>query len=105
MYDIDKIFELLENKNLTFKEVAKAIGISPNNFTEWKKGRITPSGTMIIKLANYFGVPIDYFLLAPPITNEQGQDLPDIINISDLSNEDKQEIVYLVEFKRSKKGK
>lgn len=41
--------------------VAKAIGLSKANATYWKKGSI-PSQRNLQKLANYFGVPVEYLL-------------------------------------------
>lgn len=41
--------------------VAKELGISSGSVTFWKKGKV-PHHSTLIKLANYFGVTVDYLL-------------------------------------------
>ena len=41
--------------------VVKEIGIAHGSITEWKRGRI-PRDSTLIKIANYFGVTVDYLL-------------------------------------------
>ena len=41
--------------------VAKEIGASSGSVTTWKQGR-TPHNSTLIKIANYFGVSVDYLL-------------------------------------------
>jgi len=61
MYDIGKVFEMMKSNDLTAKELSKLIGISPANFTEWKKKRSKPSDKIMLKIASFFGVPISTF--------------------------------------------
>jgi len=54
------IFLSLCNKNgKSANTIAKEIGISSGSITEWKNGRI-PRATTLNKLANYFGVTVEY---------------------------------------------
>ena len=57
-----KFKELLEKTNKTSYQVAKETGISQTAFSNWKSGRSMPSLESIKKLADYFGVSIEYFL-------------------------------------------
>ena len=41
--------------------VAKALGIPSGSVTDWKKGK-TPRSTTLQKIADYFGVTVDYLL-------------------------------------------
>lgn len=59
---IDRIDELISENSLTSKQLAHAIGVSPGNVTEWRKGRATPSADVISKIADYFNVTADYLL-------------------------------------------
>jgi len=61
LFDINKIFAVMRQQHITAKELAHIIGISAANFTEWKKGRNQPSGNMVLKIADYFQLPIEYF--------------------------------------------
>lgn len=62
MYNVKRIFALLEEKGLTTTKAAKEIGISKCCFTDWKKGRSKPSAESIIKLAELFEVSTDFLL-------------------------------------------
>lgn len=57
-----KFEELLQKNNKTAYRVAKDIGISSVVFTDWKKGRSKPKVDKLQKIADYFGVTIEYFL-------------------------------------------
>ena len=59
---IDKIFEILKEKNLTAKNMADSIGISNGNISDWKSGKSKPSITVLPKIADYLGVSTDYLL-------------------------------------------
>lgn len=65
MYNIDKIFQVMKDNKTTAKELASAIGVSEGNFSAWKKGRNKPSGTIVLKIANHFGMSIEDFLTEP----------------------------------------
>lgn len=58
-----EIFErLLEENNATAYQVSKATGIDTATFSHWKAGLYTPKIDKLQKIAEYFGVPITYFL-------------------------------------------
>ena len=48
--------KLLEKNNTKASEIAKATGIPPSTFSDWKVGRSRPKLDKIKKIANYFGV-------------------------------------------------
>lgn len=59
----------LEN-NVTPSKVAKECGINPSTITHWKNGLYTPKRDKLQKLADYFGVPVDYIINGePPVLN------------------------------------
>lgn len=57
-----KYKELLDKSNKTSYQVSKATGISQTAFSNWKSGRSEPGLESLKKLADYFGVSIEYFL-------------------------------------------
>lgn len=57
-----KFSELLDKTNKTAYQVSKDTGISQTAFSNWKAGRSEPGIESLKKLANYFDVPIEYFL-------------------------------------------
>ena len=63
MWDLyEKFAELLVKNNKTAYAVAKETGIAQSIFSDWKNGRSTPKVDKLQKLADYFGVSIQYFL-------------------------------------------
>ena len=58
----EKYQALLEKNNETSYQVAKKTGISQTAFSNWKAGRSEPSVDSLKKLADHFGVPMEYFL-------------------------------------------
>ena len=58
-----EIYERLRNeKGVKDAAVAKATGIGRSTFSDWKIGRSSPKGEKLQKIADYFGVPLEYFL-------------------------------------------
>lgn len=57
-----KYVTLREEKGVTDYRVAQDTGITKSTFTDWKNGRSEPKIDKLKKLADYFGVSIDYFL-------------------------------------------
>lgn len=58
MYDIFE--KLLNEKGVTAYKVSQETGIGRSTFTDWKNGRSEPKQEKLIKIANYFGVSLDY---------------------------------------------
>lgn len=57
-----RLKELRENKGVTQKEVADAIGCSANNYSRYERGEREPDNTTLKLLSKYFNVSIDYML-------------------------------------------
>ena len=59
-----EIFErLLAENGLRASDVAKGTGLSSTFFTEWKKGKSkNPNPKNLKKVADYFGVTLDYLM-------------------------------------------
>lgn len=57
-----KFEELLNANGKTAYQVSKDTGVATATLTEWKKGTYTPKTDKLLKLAEYFGVSIEYFL-------------------------------------------
>lgn len=57
-----KFATLLEKTNKTAYRVAKDTGISTAALSNWKNGNYKPKVDKLKILADYFGVPIEYFL-------------------------------------------
>lgn len=58
MYDV--LQKLLDERGITATDVARETGISRSSMTDWKKGRSTPKYEKRKKIADMFGVTVDY---------------------------------------------
>ncbi|WP_302626771.1 helix-turn-helix transcriptional regulator [uncultured Eubacterium sp.] len=102
MYEIFQ--ELLKNAGLKPFDVSKATGISSSTLTDWKMGRSTPKQDKMQKIADYFGVTVDYLITGKKTTPaEDGSALAEfgfyhmdfIKNFNKLSDEDIKYIKYI----------
>ena len=61
MCDLAKQFKKVrQERNLTQKQVAEGIGIAEQAYQRYEYGRTVPSATVLIALADYFDVSLDY---------------------------------------------
>lgn len=58
----EKYVELRDKKGVTDYRVAMDTGIPKSTFTDWKNGRSKPKTEKLKTIADYFNVPIEYFL-------------------------------------------
>lgn len=57
-----KLETLVNARNTTFYVVAKDLGFAPTVFSDWKSGKSMPKTDKLIKISEYFGVTVDYFI-------------------------------------------
>ena len=60
MYEIFE--QLLQKYGVSAYKVAKETGVTQSTLSDWKRGRSTPKSENMKKLADYFGVSIDYLM-------------------------------------------
>lgn len=58
----EKFENLLNARKISLYEISKQTGIAPATFYSWKNGEYTPKADKLLKIADFFGVSIDYFL-------------------------------------------
>ena len=73
MYEI--FVKLLEKYGVTAYKVSKATGIGGSTFTDWKNGRSTPKQDKLQKIADYFGVTVDYLMTGKEEVKEKAPEL------------------------------
>lgn len=61
-YLYERFEKLLEERGVTAYEVAKQTGIASTTLSAWKKGEYTPKIDKLCKIANYFEIPVTYFI-------------------------------------------
>ncbi len=87
MYEI--FVKLLEKYGLTAYKVSKATGIAGSTFSDWKNGRSNPKQDKLQKIADYFGVSLEYLMTgkedavkekAPELTARDERDIAKDLN-------------------------
>lgn len=58
--------DLCEDVGLTPSGAASAIGFNRATVTTWKNTKKAPKGDLLLKIAKYFDVPVDFLLQRPP---------------------------------------
>lgn len=83
MYEIFE--QLLQKYGVSAYKVSKATGVTQSTLSDWKRGRSTPKSENMKKLADYFGVSIDYLMTGKESEDKEPQlkprDEKDIKNI------------------------
>lgn len=57
-----KLDTLVNARKITFYVLAKDLNFTSTLFSDWKSGKSMPKTDKLIKIANYLGVSVDYFL-------------------------------------------
>ena len=60
MNTYEKIKELTKRRGISVRELEKRLGYSNGYFSKWKK--VSPNSDGVTKVADYFGVSVDYLL-------------------------------------------
>ncbi|OUO75187.1 transcriptional regulator [Blautia sp. An249] len=80
MYEIFE--QLLQKYGVTSYKVAKEAGVTQTALSNWKSGRSTPTIKTLQKIADYFGVTVDYLMTGkeevpsePQLTSKDKRDI------------------------------
>lgn len=57
-----RLRELREGKNISQKELGEIFNVAQNTISNWEKGSREPDASTLLKLADLFGVSVDYIL-------------------------------------------
>lgn len=71
MYEVFE--QLLQKYHVTTYQVAKATGIAQSTFSSWKSRKNLLSGEKAKKIADYFGVTVDYLMTGKEKSKEKDQ--------------------------------
>ncbi len=58
----ERLLELKSTRKLLQKEIAEAIEITVRNYQRYEKGEQQPTLPVLLKLADYFDVSLDYLV-------------------------------------------
>lgn len=84
MYEVFE--QLLQKYKMTAYKVAKEAGVTQTALSNWKTGKSTPTTKTLQKLADYFGVTIDYLMTGkeekekePQLKSKDKKDIEEIL--------------------------
>jgi transcriptional regulator with XRE-family HTH domain len=58
----ERLTELKNEKKLLLKDIAKAINVSTRQFQRYEKGEQQPTLPVLVSLADFFDVSLDYLV-------------------------------------------
>ena len=69
MYEVFE--QLIQKHGVTSYKVAKEAGVTQTALSNWKAGRSTPTTKTLQKIADYFGVTVDYLISGKNDSSEE----------------------------------
>lgn len=107
---VERLRQLMNEHNIkTDKELVEAGLISKNSIRNWEKGMNTQQST-ILALANFFGVTVDYLTGVSDQRTAAAKELEGVDfalsgEIREMSENEKQDLLDYIRFKKSQRGK
>ena len=102
--------KLLNERGVTAYKVSKETGVTQSTLSDWKRGRSTPKTDNMKKIADYFGVSIDYLMTGKESNDENTSTEKDYAKneterkllvlcrkANDVSEEERKDIINLFE--------
>ncbi len=80
-----RLKELRKSHNKTLKDIAEAFNTSPQVISRYELGQTEPDFSTLNKLADYFGVSVDYILGRTDERGDVGKSIFDISGISPIA--------------------
>ena len=99
---LNKIIQILKERKIKQVDLTNYLGVSKNIFTDWKSGRNTSYMKHLPKIAEFFGVSVDY-LLGNEIQSIENNFTYALYNelAHDLSEEQIQQLKQFADFLRN----
>ncbi len=59
---LERVLSLIDRKGISKNKMLTDLKLNKNSFVDWDKRGNTPKGEVLSKIAEYFGVSVDYLL-------------------------------------------
>lgn len=90
----DILNKLLTERGINTLQLAKEINAPKSLVYEWKNGQREPSVANMVKLADYFGVPLEYLAGREPVPDDSEKELIVMLRAArNISKEDHDELI------------
>ncbi|MFR5869665.1 MAG: helix-turn-helix domain-containing protein [Acutalibacteraceae bacterium] len=99
---VERIFQLMEQRNLSAYRLSHETGISQARISGWKTGKSNPKQDALEILADYFGVSVDYLLGRARTSAHRSNGLPRNNTLGPLTEEEDKALCQYLAFLRSK---
>lgn len=97
----ERLKELRKSKpHLTQQRMADVLGVAKTTYASYEQGKRTPDTDLQNKIADYFGVSLDY-LHGRTDEKEKGSTLVAAHIDDDVSEEDMEDILKYIEFRKN----
>ncbi len=81
---LDRVRALMDRSGIKAKQLTDELGISNSSFSDWKKGKGSPSLDTVVKFSDYFHVSIDYLVHGTEFTDGQKDTTSKHLDFSNL---------------------
>ena len=106
---MERIKQLRKEKSLTMKQLGVAICVAESTISLYENGKRQPDNETLSKLADFFGVSVDYLLGREDSLSLdkqlEGVDFALYGETRDLTDEEKEDILSYIKFKKSQRDK
>ena len=100
----ERIESLRKSKGISQGKLEKELGFSNGSISKWKTS--TPSSERLQKLADYFGVTVEYLLTGEaPLVRTYQSTLAAHLEGEDFTEDEMNDIINYIEFVKSRKNK
>lgn len=105
-----RLRECREKAGYSQKQVALILKLSGPSVSNWENGKTNPTRENVVRLADLYGVTVDYLLGRSDVPSGPEVKIDDISfalsgAIRDLSEPEKQDVLDYIRFKRAQKNK
>lgn len=105
---MNRIREVRKAKKLSQTELAEMLHVHQTAVSQWENGKTEPDMDNLCRIADIFGVTVDYLLGVDTQSQNIDEQLSEIDfalsgEIRDLNDEEKQDVLDFVRFKRAQR--
>lgn len=105
---MNRIREVRKAKKLSQTELAEMLHVHQTAVSQWENGKTEPDMDNLCRIADIFGVTVDYLLGVDTQSQTIDEQLSEIDfalsgEIRDLNDEEKQDVLDFVRFKRAQR--
>lgn len=83
---LDRITDLMEQSGIKAKQLTTELGISNSSFTDWRKGKGSPSLDTVAKISDYFNVSIDYLVRGEEFFSHDETETAKMLDFSNIKD-------------------